>query len=133
MGTVAPREAGQNSVPCRSSLFALARRRGNSAGGVSGRADAPACYGADLPVGEFDLEPLRLLDFARAPQRSLLLVPHEREAPRQHAAIAHCAQELPGGEKLSAPHLQAFVIGARHARGKALHLRRLLAPRRAAL
>ncbi len=76
------------------------------------RPDASARYGADLSVGELDLEALALPDLGRAPQRSLGLIPHKREAARQHAAITHCAEQLPSGEKLSPPALQAFVICA---------------------
>ena len=60
-------------------------------------------------------------------QRSLLLVPHQREAARQHAAIAHRAEQLPGGDELGAPALQPFVIGAEQPGGEALDRRRLLA------
>ena len=48
------------------------------------------------------------------------LVPHEGEAARQDAAIAHRAEQLPGGEKLGPFALQAFAIGARHAGRKPL-------------
>src|ERR1700751_1732807 len=96
-------------------------------GGCEGRPDAPARYGGDLSIGELDLEALRLPRVLRTPERSLRLIAHEREAARQHAAIAHRAEELLLENEIAPQALQPLVVGANHAGGETLDRRHLLA------
>src|ERR1700735_5053127 len=121
-----PRRLEQGSLPPRLLVRSCApageqRRRRHR------RTDPSPCYGGDLSIRKLHLQPPRLPHLVRAPQRLLRLVPHEREAARQDAAIRHRAKQLPGGEELGAPSLQPFGIGARHADGEARKRRRLLA------